>query len=347
MSAYKPTFSALAGVLLLLSAGVAAKEPVALPGTVSMEAQAYLTKARSGRLPEGFGNDMSDPETLAKMRTALGNMFERGAREIDPDYFLTEENMDGVTGFWVNSEAPTKAHKVIVYLHGGGYILGSATSNLGSPMRLHRAAGVPVLSVEYRLAPEHPYPAAVDDGLTVYRWLLKHGYSAADIVIYGDSAGGGLTLAVTQAIREAGLAPPAAIAVLSPLADITDDGDTRITLADVDPVIRVSPAPSLLLYTGDEDPAHPHLSPVNADFANFPPLLIQVGTREILLSDSVRLAARARAAGVPVTLDIREGMWHGWHDRPGLPEADASCADLAAFMVSHLQPETPPEKMLE
>lgn len=338
MNTCKPQIATVVTILVLLSGSVVAKEPVVLPGTISIEAQAYLTKARSGRLPEGFGNDMSDPETLGKMRTALSNMFERGAREIDPDYFLTQQDMDGVTGFWVNSEAPKKADKVIVYLHGGGYILGSATTNLASAIRVRRAADIPVLSVDYRLAPEHPYPAAVDDGLTVYRWLLKRGYDPSDIAIYGDSAGGGLTLAVTQAVREAGLALPAAIAALSPLAEITNNGDTRITLADVDPVIRIDPLPSLMLYVGDEDPAHPHLSPVNADFVKFPPLLIQVGTREILLSDSVRLAARARAAGVPVTLDIREGMWHGWHDRPGLPEADASCAELAAFMVSHLRP---------
>jgi acetyl esterase/lipase len=324
--------------MLLFVQPATAREPAAVSTTMSEQAQTFLANVRSGRLPEGFGSDMADPEALGKMRTALGNMFERGSREIDPDYVLTEQDMDGVTGYWVNSPAPAEAGKVIIYLHGGGYILGSATTNLGSPIRVRRAADVPLLSVEYRLAPEHPFPAAVDDGLTVYRWLLDNGYTSADIAIYGDSAGGGLTLALTQAIREAGLDLPAAIAVLSPLADISNAGDTRITLADVDPVLRMNPVASLSMYAGETDPAHPQLSPVNADYTGFPPLLIQVGTREILLSDAVRVASSARSAGVAVTLDIREGMWHGWHDSPGLPEADASCADLAAFMVSHLQP---------
>jgi acetyl esterase/lipase len=279
---------------------------------------------------------MSDPQMLERMRSALGNMFLRSARAIDPNLFITEQPMGTVTGYWVNRSAPAKTGPVLIYLHGGGHILGSARTNLGSAIRIGKHADIPILSVEYRLAPEHPFPANVDDAMAAYAWLLEQGYRADQIGVYGDSAGGGLTLSLVLSLREASLPLPGAIAVLSPSADYTGAGDTRITLRNTDPIIRMDPTGQRMLYVGETDPANPILSPVYADYSAFPPLLIQVGTREVLLSDSVRIAQQARLAGIDVTLDIWDGMWHGWHDQPELSEADQACAKLAEFFVGHL-----------
>jgi len=223
-----------------------------------------------------------------------------------------------------------------VYLHGGGRILGSAETNLGSAIRIARASGIPVLSVEYRLAPEHPFPADIEDAVAAYRWLLDNGYTANQIGIYGDSAGGNLSLALALATTMEGLPAPGAVAVLSPSVDYTDAGDTRITLRDVDPILRTASAGSHAAYVGDADVRNPLISPLFGDYSGFPPLLIQVGTREILLSDSIRLARRARAAGVDVTLDVWDGMWHGWHDNPTVPEAEQACSEIAEYFTQHL-----------
>ncbi len=300
------------------------------PHSISEEAQAFLNKARSGQLPSA--PPMDDPKLLNRMRNALDNLFLRYAKAVDPDFFLTEQEMGTTKGYWVNTERPTKPDNVIMYLHGGGYILGSTDMYLASTLRIGPASGVPVITVDYRLAPEHKFPAAIEDALSGYRWLLDNGYDGEDIAIYGDSAGGGLTVALVQKIRAEKLPMPAAITLLSPAGDRSGDGDSRITLKDFDPVIRTNPTDNVRLYAGDADLKDPLLSPAYADYTGFPPMLIQVGTREILLSDSVRIARRARDAGVEtVILDIREGMWHGWHDRPDLPEADSSCTAVAEF----------------
>lgn len=323
--------SLLVGSLIMSSVVHGADNPV--PTNISAEAQAYLKKARTGRLPS---RDLSDPIMLGRLRSALGNLFLRNAKSIDPDLYLTEVDAGGVRAFWVNGAAPLVPGPVIIYLHGGGHILGSAETNLGSVIRVVEAAGMPVLSVEYRLAPEHPFPADVEDSLLAYRWLLQQGFKANQIGVYGDSAGGGLSLALTLAARDAGLPLPGAVAALSPSADHTGQGDTRVSLVDLDPVLRGSPAGSSVMYAADADRMNPLLSPVYADYSVFPPLLIQVGTREILLSDAVRLARKARGDGADVTLDVWDGMWHVWQDTPDLPEAEAACAALGEFFRRHL-----------
>jgi monoterpene epsilon-lactone hydrolase len=312
---------------------LSAATSITAPANLSPEAQEYLSKARVGAMG---GSDTSDPKILGKLRTALGNMFLRSAKKIDPDMFITEQPMGDVTGFWVNSQAPKNVGPMLIYLHGGGHVLGSAQTNLGSAIRIRRSSELPILSVEYRLAPEHPFPANVEDAVTAYEWLLQQGYSAEQIGVYGDSAGGGLTLSLALTLRERELPLPGALAILSPSADYAGGGDTRITLRDTDPIIRTDPGGRRNLYVGDTDVYNPVLSPVYADYAGLPPLLIQAGTRETLLSDSVRIAQRARAADIDVTLDIWDGMWHGWHDQPELPEAEQACASLARFFVRHL-----------
>ncbi len=322
-------------VALLLAASFAGplcaeRAPNPVPGHVSAEAKAYLQQARLGQLPARDHDEQYYP----RMRKALGGMFLRTARQIDPDFVLTRQKFNGVDAFWVNRRAAPPPGPVIIYLHGGGHVLGSAQQNVATPLRVARESGIAVLSVEYRLAPEHPFPADVEDALTVYRGLLQQGFKATQIGVFGDSAGGGLSISMVLAARAAGLPLPAAVAALSPSVDHTQQGDTRHTLAEFDPVIRF--APGVSPYIGDTPASDPLLSPVYADFAGFPPLLIQVGSREVLLSDAFRLARKARAAGTEVTLDVWDGMWHVWQDVPGLPEAEQACAELGAFFTAHL-----------
>jgi len=319
-------------LLPLFAIGNAAeREPNPVPGHISPQAQEYLAGVRLGRLP---AREDYDPQYIERLRSALGKMFLSNAKKIDPDLFLTRQSFNGVDAFWINTSVPEKAGPVILYLHGGGRILGSAQTNLGTGIRIGRNSGIPVLAVEYRLAPEHPFPADIEDVLTVYRALLNNGYQPNEIGIYGDSAGGGLSVSSVLAARDAGLPLPAAVVALSPSVDFTREGDSRITLADYDPVLR-SPT-NRYLYMGDTEPRNPLLSPIFADFSSFPPLLIQVGSREVLLSDAFLLARKARSDGASVTLDVWDGMWHVWQDVPGLPEAEQACEEIAAFFLAQL-----------
>jgi acetyl esterase/lipase len=323
-------------LLAVLAAPVAvrgdATPAVAVPDTISPEAQAFL---RSLKPRPPSKTDYHDPVAMARLRKALGTMFTGFANKVRSDFNLVPVERPDVNAVWVETPDNRRRDKVILYLHGGGFILGSARTNLATALRIGPAAGAGVLSVDYRLAPEHPYPAALDDALAAYRWLLGNGYDGDDIAVYGDSAGGGLALSLVLAARAAKLPLPAAVAVLSPMVDLTLAGDTRITLAGSDPVVTDG-GERHRLYPGSHDPRDPLISPVFADFAGFPPLLIQVGTREMLLSDAARLARRARADGVAVTLDVWDGMWHGWQEHATAPEAVQACAEIATFLRTHL-----------
>jgi acetyl esterase/lipase len=310
-----------------------AATPPGPPQAISPEAKEFY---RALGIRPAVNANYEDPQTMQRLRDGLGKMFLTNARRITTDYQLEQVNAGGVPAYWVRIGTPTHRKKVIMYLHGGGYILGSATTNLGLPLRIGPAAGTPVLSVEYRLAPEHKFPAALDDGVAVYRWLLDHGYRGKDIAFLGDSAGGGLVVAVALAIREARLPAPAAIAALSPTTDLSPTSDTRVTLAAYDPIIVGDSADRFALYAGIRDVRDPLISPVYADLHGLPPLLIQAGTREVLLSDAVRLARRAREAGVDVTLDIWEGMWHVWQENPAVPESRQASTEIGRFLGRHL-----------
>ena len=317
--------------ILLLTAGVLLAAPVPaempVPPDISPEAQEFYRQFRP-RPPAG---DLSDPAVLARLRTGLGRMFLGFARGIRTDYTLESVDAGGVPAVWVRTPSPVQKGRVLLYIHGGGFILGSATTDIALPLRIGPAAGMPVLSVDYRLAPEHPHPAAIDDVLGAYRWLLKTGYKAKDIGVFGDSAGGALALALPLAARDAGLKPPAAVVALSPVTDLAGLGDTRTTLAGFDPVLSGDAASRWQAYLGGHDARGSLVSPLYGDLRGFPPLLIQVGGREVLLSDSVRFARKARVAGVDVTLDVWDGMWHVWQSNPGVPEAAEAAEDIAAF----------------
>ncbi len=228
--------------------------------------------------------------------------------------------------------------RVVLYLHGGGYTMGSCNTHRALGARLAIAAQTPVLLIDYRLAPEHPFPAALEDALTAYRWLIDPEKLARPIALAGDSAGGGLVVAAAIALRDQGDRLPAAIVCLSPWTDLAVTGASMVTRAKADPLIsRESSLQYAASYAAQQDPCLPLISPVYAELHGLPPLLIQVGDREVLLSDSVRLAARARQAGVDTMLEVWDGMWHVWQAYTGLmPEAQQAIDRVGAFIKQHL-----------
>jgi len=304
-----------------------------VPKTISPEARTYYENLQPR--PAG-GVDVENPKALAFMRQFLGKIFLANAEELGIEYTLEPAQIENVNAFWIR-KGNQPSGKALIYLHGGGYILGSATTNVALPVRINDSSGIPVLSIEYRLAPEHQFPAGLMDALGAYRWLLVNGHDAASIGVFGDSAGGGLALALALIARDEGLPQPGALAVLSPSTDQTRSGDTQTTLETFDPILGSGTSTPGHVYAGDTPLTNPLISPVYADLTGLGPLLIQVGTRERLLSASVRLARGAREAGVDVTLDVWEGMWHVWQDHPTIPEAEQASLEISEFFLRNLR----------
>ena len=219
---------------------------------------------------------------------------------------------------------------VVLYFHGGAYALGSAADSVGLAADVSRRVGARAITVDYRLAPEHPFPAAVDDAVAAYRALLADGVPASRIAFVGESAGGGLVAATLVALKDTNLPQPSSAAVFSPWADLTVSGASVTTKADLDPALTPEALRRRALdYLGPTDPATPLASPVFADLTGLAPLLIQVGSHEILLDDAVRLAARAGRHDVPVELQVWPEVPHVFQGFAALLE-DADCALLAA-----------------
>lgn len=272
---------------------------------------------------------------LAQQRQVLDGMG--AAAELPPDLVVRKGELAGFPSEWlVNASARTDY--TLLHLHGGGYVMGSLSSHRGLVSRIALACGIQAVLPEYRLAPEHPFPAALEDALAIYHALLASGVAASRIVLGGDSAGGGLALSTLLALRDAGAPLPAAAVLLSPYTDQTFSGESITTRAGIDPWLD----PSLLepfcrLYAGDHDRSDPRISPLLGDLRGLPPLLIHVGDQEILLSDSTRLAERAQAAGVAVELEVWPELWHVFHlFAPVLPEASAALEKIGAFVRGKL-----------
>jgi len=226
--------------------------------------------------------------------------------------------------------------RVVLYLHGGGYVIGSSRSHRHLAAAIAGAAGASALLLDYRLAPEHPFPAAVEDATAAYRWLLDQAIAPERIVIAGDSAGGGLTVATLLALREARVPLPAGGVCISPWVDLTCSGASYRTMAAADPIVRRAGVEEMArAYLGATPPRTPLASPLFADLRGLPPLLIHVGSDEVLLDDAVQLAERAKAAGVDATLEIYDRMIHVWHwFMPMLDEAQTAVEAIGRFVRS-------------
>lgn len=252
---------------------------------------------------------------------------------------IERTEVDGLPVAWVR---PTGAdrNKALLFLHGGGYVTGSVESHLMMCIPMAQILKMNILVPEYRLAPEHPFPAALEDALKAYRWLLAQGCQPADIILSGDSAGGGLSLATALALRNAREPLPAAVVCMSPWADLTHQGKSHVTKSDAEVILKTDVLKAwALCYTDESNLTNPLVSPVYADFHGFPPLLIQVGSEEILLDDARMVADKARADGAEVDLKIWEGMWHVWQALGDLlPENEKAFEEVGEFVRSHHNP---------
>lgn len=256
-----------------------------------------------------------------------------------PDTVAVESvTVAGRAAEWVTPRGGA-SDRVVLYLHGGGYCMGSIGTHRNLASRLALAYGGRVLNFDYRLAPEHPFPAAVDDVVGAYRELLDSGLAPGAIAIAGDSAGGGLTVAALVAIRQQGLPQPGAGVCLSPWVDLTQSSGTYASRADVDPMCSKDNLDVMAAaYLGESSLNEPLASPLFADLAGLAPLLVHVGDAEVLLDDSLALRDTARAAGVDVTFELWPDMVHVFQAFPAelLPESDLSIAAVAAFLDDRL-----------
>jgi len=259
------------------------------------------------------------------------------AQPLPADVTVTAATLGGVPTAEITIDGIEPRH-VVLYFHGGVYVLGDAFQAAGLASQVGRQTHAKVISVDYRLAPEHPYPAAVDDALAAYEALLRGGTAPSDIAFAGESAGGGLAIATLVNARDHGLPLPAAAFVMSPYADLTLAGTTMETKRDADPLLsRENLQPRVTDYTSGQDAALGLISPIFADLSGLPPLIIQAGTHEVLLDDAVRLAQQAATADVQVTLDITPGVPHVFQAYyPILDEAAAALDRAGQFLSAHL-----------
>jgi epsilon-lactone hydrolase len=270
--------------------------------------------------------------TVGQMRGAMEKVAERVAKDVACEPVTA----GGVPAEWI--VAPGAAQdRVILYLHGGGYVMGSINTHRAMIARISRAAQAKALALDYRLAPEHPFPAAIEDATAAYRWLLAQGYKPGKIVIAGDSAGGGLVLATLLALRDAQTPLPAAAVPISAWSDMEGTGASMKTRASKDPMVANG---SLLdmakVYVGNADRRNPLASPLHGDYRGLPPMLMQVGDAEVLLDDSTRVAEKAKAAGVKVDLEVWPDMVHVWHVYAKiLPEGQQAIDRIGRYVIEH------------
>lgn len=279
--------------------------------------------------PLDLGGDVTEQRVIFEEMMA--------AMPVPADVTTSSGSLGGIPV--VNVEAAGADHaKVIFYLHGGAYAIGTAVSSVGLASDLARRAGARLVTIDYRLAPEHPHPAAIDDAVAAYRGLLDSGVAASAIAIAGESAGAGLAAATLVALKHAGLPQPTGAVLMSPWADLTLSGDSMSTKAAVDPALTPEGLRRRAVdYVADGDRTADLVSPIFADLTGLPALLIQAGSHEILFDDATRLAARAATADVAVTLEITPGVPHVFQGFAAmLDEGDAALNSAGEFLRAHL-----------
>jgi monoterpene epsilon-lactone hydrolase len=294
---------------------------------LSLQIQSYLFSNKTAQ-----GTQVSLPEQRAWFDT----MIEKYAGHPIPlpeGTRVESVKVDDIPAEWTYPPS-ADAERAILFLHGGAYIMGSLESHRDLVARLSRTAGVRGLLTDYRLAPEHVFPAALDDALTAYRWLLARGTRPVHIVLVGDSAGGGLALALLETLRNKTLHMPAGAVLLSPWTDLVGTVASQVTLSASDPIFTGDSINALAsFYTGAGDKNNPLISPINADLKGFPSLCIDVGSDEVLLDDSLQVAEHAKAANVPVELTVWEGMWHVFQQYSYVfPEGQQSLDGMGRFI---------------
>ena len=272
--------------------------------------------------------------------SGLRSAFDTMGFSLSPpsDASFADVDAGGVPAEWVRA-SDGDVLGTMLYLHGGGYIFGSRKTHRNLVARLCKAANVRALSIDYRLAPEHPFPAAIEDAVSSYHWLVKQGVEPSQIIIAGDSAGGGLTLATLLSLRDAGAPLPAAAVCLSPCTDHAQTGESIRTKADVDPLIssELITVCTQHYLRSSVDVRNPLASPLYATLTGLPPMLIMVGSAEVLLDDSVRLADKARAQGVDADLVVADDMTHTWPFFAGaFPEAQEGVELIASYIRRQL-----------
>ncbi|AMN38797.1 alpha/beta hydrolase [Rhodoplanes sp. Z2-YC6860] len=281
----------------------------------------FVVKGRDGRAP--------DIGALRHRMDSLARIFPGAPKNTK----ATALDAGGVSALRVVRPESRDGYHVL-YLHGGAYVFGSPSLYRNLLWRIARATRAQVLFVNYRLAPEHPFPAALDDAVTAYRWLLADGADPSRIIIMGDSAGGGLAVSALLRLRDAGIALPAATVMMSPWTDLAVTGESNRVNAASDPLLEPEQARYIArLYLAGADPRSPDASPLYGDPAGLPRSLIQVGSDEIMLDDSVRMAQKMRAAGVDVELEVWPLMPHAWHVFAGfLPESRRAIEKIGTFV---------------
>lgn len=281
-------------------------------------------------------NPLLGERPAEEMRAGLEAMA--GGFALEPDVRVEPTRVDAMAAEWITSPA-TADDRVILYLHGGGYVVGSLNTHRELASRLGRAAGARVLTIDYRLAPEHPHPAAVDDAVAAYRWLARQGLAPERVAIAGDSAGGGLTIATLLALRDLGEPTPSGGVCFSPWVDLEGTGESMDAITD-DPMLNralILHFARFYLGGGTLDPRTPLAAPLHADLRGLPPLHVQASRDEVLRDDAVRIVEKARTAGVECELDLTDEVPHVWQIFASiLPEGREAIARAGAFLRRRL-----------
>ncbi|MGE0056320.1 MAG: alpha/beta hydrolase fold domain-containing protein [Hyphomicrobium sp.] len=335
----------LAAALASISSGdLHAEEPTPLwtyvPTTISPEWGPVL--AESGKNRELRAPAPEDIDAWKKFQEAVNQPGEAAAKYIAMAFDVTFSEMElgGVPVIEIVPKTLASKDKIAVYTHGGAYVAGTAKATINDSGLFASSIGLKVISIDYTLAPHSKWQETTDEVVTVFKALVEQGYSMKNIVIYGDSAGGGLAAGSVLKMRDLGIGMPAAVVLWSPWADITETGDTYVTLRDAEPTYTYTTllGPSALAYASSSDQKQPYVSPVYGDFTKgFPPTLIQGGTKEIFLSNFIRLYQAIDQAGQSVKLDLYEGMPHVFqHKLPNSAEAGIAMGKVRDFVKRHL-----------
>lgn len=279
----------------------------------------------------------SDSDFITCFRNFMDESLNQSLKDLKQDYSLNEVDIKGIKAAWIESLNSIKNKGVIIYLHGGCYIYGNINNYCTIPVQISNTTGLKVLSVNYSLAPENPFPKAIEDVQNIYEYLIEEGYTSDQIVIVGDSAGGGLALATVIKLRDLKVDLPAALGLFSPWVDLTLKGDTIETLKDFDNVLSKRQLEGAAkIYAEKQELTNPLISPVFADLKNCPPMMILAGGREILLSDSINLARRANLDNTTVNFIVWDKLDHVFAVDSTLLESKEAIEILGKFLLEKM-----------